>query len=261
MKTFVFGSEPKFSELWDVCLHELLYNKDFYVSEILGLFKKLKIDRSSKILDSCAGTGFISLYLRGEGFDVDCMDLMKDEIDLFKKKANSIQVNSTISQLSWNEIPKKYNSSSYDFLFCRGNSFIYAAGGWNESCEIDLAQSLSSYEKTLKVFYDVLKERGYLYLDKFPDDEVSHKDLVAKIKVGDKEKDLLFCTNRLLSKNYREAALITRDHDGAETGIPNVSYDLSEKELDSLLMKVGFRKIERLKLKSEKNFVVWLAQK
>ena len=38
-------------------------------------------------------------------------------------------------------------------------------------------------------------------------------------------------------------------------------YDLSEAEMDELLNKVGFKKIEKLNLKEERHFVVWLAQK
>jgi len=38
-------------------------------------------------------------------------------------------------------------------------------------------------------------------------------------------------------------------------------YDLSEGEMEELLKKVGFSKLEKLNLKEEKHFVVWLAQK
>jgi len=91
MKLFKFKKEPLFAELWDVCLHNLLYNKNKYVSEIMDLFKKNNINKKSKLLDTSAGGGFIALYLRQKGYDIDCMDLMDDEIQVFKKKGKKIK--------------------------------------------------------------------------------------------------------------------------------------------------------------------------
>jgi len=57
MKLFKFKKEPVYADLWDVCLHNLLYNKDKYVSEIINLFKKVNINKKSKLLDTSAGGG------------------------------------------------------------------------------------------------------------------------------------------------------------------------------------------------------------
>ena len=38
-------------------------------------------------------------------------------------------------------------------------------------------------------------------------------------------------------------------------------YDLSEDEMQELLKKTGFSKVEKISIKEERHFVVWLAQK
>lgn len=261
MKTFQFNSEPEYAELWDVCAHDLLYDPRAYVNDILGLFQQIGITKNSRILDTCAGTGFVSLYLRQKGFHIDCMDLMADPIRGFKRRAMALGVSPTIDQLSWKDIPLKHTPNSYDFLFCRGNSFIYADGGWNKDQVVNQESSLKSYEETLKIFYQTLKIGGHLYIDKFFDDKKYSKHVVAKIRVGSNEEDLIFYAERFPEEGYRIAKLIRRSLDGTEKGLENITYDLHEEELDLMLRKVGFKDAKRIKLASEELFAVWLAKK
>lgn len=257
-----FKKEPEFAELWDVCLHNLLYNKDKYLKEIISLFKKIGISQESRILDSCAGTGFISLYLRSMDYLVKCMDPMDDEIRVFKEKAKNLNVDNEIFKCSWAGIPSVFKNEKFDFIFCRGNSFIYADGGWNKEKTVNTKSALSSYKKTLKIFYNSLKIGGYLYLDKFPDNETSHKDLVASVQISNKEKEnLFFYTRRIKSKRIREAAMIIANKNGQERYVPNVTFDLSGLELEKILYEVGFKSVKKVRFKEEKNFTVWLVQK
>ena len=195
------------------------------------------------------------------GYDIDCMDLMDDEIKVFRRNAKSLGVSPSIKKLSWKQIPEHYKNRTYDFLFCRGNSFIYADGGWNCEQEVDRESSLKSHEETLKIFYDLLVKGGHLYIDKFPDNEEPHKDVVARLRIEDQLEDLVYYNKRSPAKRYREAGMLRRKSNGDESGLPNMTYDLSEKELEDLLKKVGFRTIKKLNLQSEKNFNIWLAQK
>lgn len=256
-----FRKEPEYADLWDACLYNLLYNEKEYTAEVQSLFKKVKISKKSKLLDSSAGTGFIALHLRKKGFNINCMDPLDDEIRVFKRKARKMEVSPQIRKIYWEDIPDSYKNKQFDFIFCRGNSFIYADGGWNERKTVSASSSLKSYKKTLQIFYNQLNEGGYLYLDKFPDNEKPHKDKVGKIQIGDKEpEELFFYTQKKTSKRYREASMIRRKPNGKESGLPNQTFDLKETEVDQMLKEVGF-KIQRLNLKSEKHFVVWLARK
>jgi SAM-dependent methyltransferase len=259
--TLKFNKEPEYADLWDALVYNMLYDKDKYVKEILNIFKKNGITKKSKILDASAGTGFIALHLRKMGYNIECMDPMDDEIKVFKRKARKLGVSTSIKKARWDDIPEVYKNKKFDFIFCRGNSFIYADGGWNKKQRVSVKSSLKSYKNTLNIFYNQLIGGGYLYLDKFPDNEVPHKDVACYIKIGSKEKEeLLFYTKKTPAKRYREARAIRRKSDGSESSLPNMTFDLKEKEVESIMKKNGFG-FEKLNLKSEKHFVVWLAKK
>jgi SAM-dependent methyltransferase len=261
MKILKFNKEPKYADLWDALVYNMLYDKNKYLKEILVLFKKIGITKKSKILDSCAGTGFIALHLREKGYNVECMDPMNDEVGVFKRKAKKLKVGSQIKKIYWNDIPKIYKNKKFDFIFCRGNSFIYADGGWNKKQKINEKTSLKNYRKILKIFYDRLNDRGGLYIDKFPDNEKPHKDMACYLKIGKNElEELFFYTKKVPEKRYREARAIRRRKDGSEFGLPNMTFDLKEKELEIMMSDLGF-KHKKLKLKSEAHFVAWLAKK
>ncbi len=256
-----FKKEPEFADLWDACLYKLLYNCKEHTLEIINLFKKIKISKKSSILDSSAGTGFIALHLREKAYKIECMDPMDDEVRVFKRKARKLGVSQQIKKISWKDIPSSYKNKKFDFIFCRGNSFIYADGGWNRSNKVSKISSLKAYEETLKIFYNQLNNNGYLYLDKYPDNEKPHRDIVGKIQVkNNKAEELIFYTKKIPKKRYREAAMLRRDYQGKESGLPNMTFDLKEKEVEKMLKKTGF-KFKKLKLRSERHFVVWLAQK
>lgn len=261
MKILYFKTEPTFAELWDACLYNLLYNEQEYTNEVLELFETLKIDTQSKIIDTSAGTGFIALHLREKGFNVDCMDLMQDEIDVFQGKAKEMNVDDSISKLAWLDMFSEFKKESYDFVFCRGNSFVFAPGGWNETQDVNQERCLNEYKKTLQNFYDAMKPGAYLYLDKFKDGEIPHRDTVAKVEIeGEDIKDLVFYTEIKSEIKERSAAMLLVDQEGNEQGLPNQMYLLENHEVESMLKEIGFT-FKRLNLKSDKIFDIWLCKK
>ena len=218
-------------------------------------------DEEMKVNDVSAGTGFPALEFVGRGYRVNCMDAMDDEIKVFNRKAREKRLKVGCKKLTWLEIPKYYKKGGYDFVFCRGNSFIYAAGDWNKSQKINGKKSLDAYEKTLKVFYDLLDDGGVLYIDKFKDSEKPHKTKVGVVEIARKKYDLIFYNEVNKKRRERYAAMLMRGEDGVEKGLPNMTYLLSGKELVGMLRKVGFRKVEKVDLKTEEHFDVWLAEK
>ena len=153
---------------------------------------------------------------------------------------------------SWKEIHKYYANNSYDLLLCRGNSFIYADGGWNEKIEVDPRRALESYRITLKEFYNILKPGGFLYIDKFYDNENPQKKYVARIKIGDRPIAKLLVYLEIIPKlKIRRAQFLIHNKDGSEKGLPNITYNLQAKELNELLNEAGFNKIEKPRLKYE----------
>jgi len=201
------------------------------------------------------------MELSEKGYNVECMDAMEDEIEEFSKKAIEKKLRIKCRKLVWLEIPNNYKKDFFDMAFCRGNSFIYAAGGWNKMNRIDSKSSIGLYEKTLKIFYDSLKFGGYLYIDKFKDSEIPSKVKVGNAIIEGKKFDLLFYTEINRKEGFRRASMLLRDENGKEEGLPNMTYILTLPELEKILRKVGFKEIKKLEIKSENHFDILLCRK
>ena len=59
---------------------------------------------------------------------------------------------------------------------------------------------MNTLKKTLRVYYDLLKKGGYLYVDKYRDSEILAKKTVAtlKIKKTKEKKEIVFYVERLV---------------------------------------------------------------
>ncbi|MBP7708044.1 aminotransferase class V-fold PLP-dependent enzyme [Candidatus Pacearchaeota archaeon] len=255
--------EPDFPELWKLCEYKLLYNAEEYTDEITELFKNLGINKKSKILDTCVGPGFFSSELLERGYNLNTADkssiMVKPFINFLKEKG----IKNDVKIVDWLNLPKHFKKESFDVLFNRGNTFIYAGGGWNEKIKINEKTSIESFKKTLQIYYNLLKKNGYLYIDKFKDSEVPSKKIVARlnIKSNNTKKDIVFYVERKQEEGIRYAQMLLRDMNGKEEGLPNMAYDLTEDKMEDLLKQVGFKEIKKIKLRNEKHFVVWLAKK
>jgi SAM-dependent methyltransferase len=229
---------------------------------MVDLFQNIKIKKDSKILDTCVGPGFFTKELIESGYNISTMDISDENVKPFLEDMKSLGLKHEVKKCSWLDIDKNFKEGEFDFVYNRGNSFIFANGGLLENKNINKKETLSKMKETLVKYYKVLKPGGYLYLDKYKDSEVPSEKIVAKLNIEKekKTKDVVFYVERNPDKGYRYASIILRDEQGDNSTVFNKVYDLTESELENLLREVGF-KFKRLNLKSEKHFVVWLAQK
>ncbi len=255
-------AEPTFPEMWKLAAYKLVYDVDSYVDDIENLFKKIGVTKESKILDTCVGPGFLSTELLKNGYNLSTADKNLNMIVPFQESLKELGINHTTVISPWLGLHEHFEKNSFNVIFNRANSFIYAAGGWNEMAVVNRGESLDVMQKTLQVYFDLLKPGGYLYVDKFRDSEIPDKKVVARlnIKKSGKQEDLIFYVERRPEQGVRFAQMLLRDKEGNEKGLPNIAYDLSEDEMETLLTKVGFN-FSRLRIKSERHFSVWLAQK
>lgn len=262
MKTYHFTHEPSFAELWNICV-DSYWDRESFGEELSSLFGSLRVGPGASLLDVAAGGGFPAFELVARGYKMTCSDIAEDEKRVFEQEALRRKHTTVPYHLSsYEDLLKKVSPQSYNGLACRGNSFIYAVGGWNEQIKIDQKSSLQIYEKALSVFHDLLRQDGWLYIDKFKDVEVTHKTEVARIQImNEPPETILFWTERDAEQKIRRASLLRRKEDGTEKGVPNMSYDLSESELIALMRQVGFKNIQRVHLASEQMYDAWIAQK
>jgi len=256
-----FERAPEFAYLWDRCVYEMLYTPDKFVDEFSSLLEKHGVTKISTILDSAAGSGFPALDMVEKGFlNIACIDVSDDQIRLFNKRAESKNLSIRSQRVSWNKIPEHFKNKKFKAIICKG-SLWYAAGGWNKEYIPERESSLSAIKDTLEIFYSMLEDGGVLYVDKFKDDEIDHKETVGMFHVGENKKELIFYTHREQEKKIRRAAMIVKDIETEkEESLPNVTYDLKEEEMESLLKEVGFS-FTKSNLKQEKFFINWLATK
>ena len=257
-----FSHQPSFAELWEMCVYEFLYNEKAYCNDMERLLSESGITRDSRILDLSAGGGFPALGLLEKGYRVESADGFADEVELYNTRAKERGIESSCTEVMWADLPSRFEQRSYDMILCRGNSFVYAAGGWNQEATIEPETALDEYTAAARIFASLLKPDGLLYIDKFKDSESSHKETVAKIRIGQGEsEELIFWTERLPEKKTRRASMLRKKADGTETGTPNISYDLTFPELVTVLEKAGFDSISPTNLASEKTFDILLARK
>lgn len=255
---------PRSADLWKITEYQLLYDVNAYVEEMEKLFEKIKIDKSSKILDTMVGPGFFTTEMLQKGYNIDTADFNQDSVLPFVENVKELGLKQVVTVGSWLDLPQHYKNKSFDLLFNRGNSIIYAAGGWNEIKPINREESIAKTLETLKTFCGLLKPGGYLYIDKYRDSEIPDQKVAARLIIKDikEEKDVVFTVDRKANENARHRQLLLRDRDGKEDVLlTGYVYDLTEAELEDLLHQAGFFKVEKLNFKQERHFVVWLAQK
>ncbi len=257
----VFTEEPKYPFLWDRCVYKLLYNPEAYTKELCDILLSLGVSKRSDILDTCAGSGFPAMDMYENGYErVTCVDGTDDQIEFFNQKAEDRKLDIRSTKMSWLELPEHFSPESFDALICKG-SIWYAAGGWNVDFQPDGKETLRLLKQTLEIFHKLLRKGGVLFVDKFKDSEVSHKDVVGTLTVGTAKKELLFWTDRDREHRIRRAKMIIKDvATGEESGTPNVTFDLQEPEFEALASKVGFR-IETPPFTEEKFFKTWFLVK
>jgi len=200
---------PSFAELWKLTEYNLLYNSEDYVAEMEKLLEKIGVNKKSALLDTCVGPGFFSTELLQKGYNLKTADISSETIKPFYDSLRELGIEHKVTNSSWLDLSKHFKKQSFDMLFNRGNSVVYAAGGWNEMKKVNRKESLNALEKTLKVYYDLLKPGGYLYIDKYRDSEIPDRKVSARLNISDinEEKDIIFLVERRPEENVRFAQL------------------------------------------------------
>jgi len=136
-----------FVEKWDDLIDWDARGKgegDFFIKE---LKKRGKV----KVLDSATGTGYHSLKLIDEGFEVDSAD---GSPNMLAKAFNNAREDGLILRTihaDWRWLNRDVHNK-YDAIICLGNSFTHLF-------------SENDRRKTLAEFYSALKHNGILILD------------------------------------------------------------------------------------------------
>ncbi len=245
-------------DLWGEVIR-YIYDKDAYVEELKDLLQNHGVTRQSLIIDSCAGSGFPSLDLLSDQFNVLPLDGTQRMIELFNQNAKQkgLDVRSTL--LRWEDLPQGFTNKAKAIL-CRGNSIIYAGNSWGKD-DVDIEKAKAAIQQTLKNFYDCLGDSGILYIDKFHKDETAEETIKGRINIFGIPEQLLWRVEHDLDKKTRRWILIREQPDGKRFEYANKGYLLMYEELRMMLLRAGFKKVEEAHLDSETTYTAMLAYK
>lgn len=244
------------SELWDFVL-EKRYNRKEIFRGFVDVLKKHGLNKSSLILDAGCGSGFMSLDLAENGFRVVATDKSYEMIRQVKINAQKKKIGIQAEQVSWSDLSKKFDPI-FDFVYCRGNSLIYAAS-WEQNWIVP-DRNLEEIKKSVKSFYNILRPGGWCYIDSNIK-PYSEKLGVLKTRKGDVEVSWKAEVDS--SQNLRTWTIMLKYVSSQETQ-EFVSYSayLSNEEICEILHKTGFKKVEKnIPVHGEKYCDVFIAQK
>jgi SAM-dependent methyltransferase len=229
------------------------------IEEFEEILLAFSVERNTKILDTCAGSGSLDIDLLKRGYSLTLTDGDAGMVDLLKRGLTARSLKHEPMLARWGELPGIFAPSSFGTLICAGNSLIYGGGYWNYSGVVDWEKSLDGIRSTLKIFHDLLAPGGVLIVDKPKDDECAVEERIAQIAVAEERVlDVFFSVRFDEADVKRTAQILLRDVvTGEELGTPNAAIRFFDEELIRLAHDVGFAKIEKVE-RAESQFPLWV---
>jgi len=255
-KKDIFYSLP---EVWDLCL-EKIYNKEIYISGFLDLMKSIGITQESLILDAGCGSGFPAIDLIESGYHVIGVDKSSEMVRQIKINARKRGVSIEAKHIMWSELSKNFNPI-FDFIYCRGNSLIYAAS-WEQNWIVP-NRSREEILEAIKNFYQILKPGGKLYIDITSKNEKPDQRNIGIVQTR-RGPVQIFWKVEHDRKNKIRAWKITLKFltSGKDANYLSYSYLLPHKELIKFLKDAGFKKTDKyIMVKGENNYSSFVAYK
>lgn len=124
----IFYSLP---EIWDFCL-EKIYDKPVYVRGLIDLLTSCGITMKSRILDAGCGSGFPAIDLVERGYRVTASDKSSEMVRQIGLNAKGRGLKIEAHHCMWSGLERFFSKNMFDFVYCRGNSLVYAAS-WEQN--------------------------------------------------------------------------------------------------------------------------------
>lgn len=258
MSANIFYSIP---EVWDLCLQKI-YDREGYMEGFLNVLMSCGIIKTSSILDAGCGSGFLTLDLLERGYTVTAMDKSSEMVRQIKQNAEGrgIVNDLAVYHMTWAELAAEWNGLPFDFLYCRGNSLVYAAS-WEQNWFVP-ERSQEEIRRAIQSFYAVLRPGGWLYLDTMRADEKPHAVNLGEMQTPHGAATITWGIHHDPENHRRVWNVTLHWAEGFSETFTSSSYLLTHVELISLLREVGFRQIKpNLPVRGEENYSVFLARK
>ena len=217
--TYLEDYSKSFCSIWD----ELIDWEKRSLAENGRISSILKEKNCSKILDVATGTGFHSLNLIRESFNVVSIDGSINMLEIAKKNATSMGVALDARKHDWRFIPESL-FNCFDAVLCLGNSFTHLK---NEE----------DRRLALKNFYSTLKPGGFLLLD-----QRNYEKFIKKTSKKN-ESGNVYCGSSFKIKPSiidEKIATFEYKYQDSETFLLHM-YTLYYENINSLILETGFK--------------------
>ncbi len=252
----IFYSLP---EIWDFCLEEI-YDKGAYVAGLEELLQQRGITKQSLILDAGCGSGFPSIDLTERGYRIVVIDKSSEMVRQVQLNAAARKLSVEAYNTMWSNLSKQFGPI-FDFVYCRGNSLVYAAS-WEQNWIVP-KRSEEEIMKAIENFYAVLKPGGLVYIDITNKDEKPYKHSIGTVETKEGPVEITWQMEHDLKTRVRTwTSTLKIIKTGYAKEYKSYSYLLPHNELVQSLNKAGFKKVEEyVPVKGEKNYSVFIALK
>lgn len=255
-KNSIFYSLP---EIWDFCL-EKIYDKSVYVQGLTDLLVRCDINKKSRVLDAGCGSGFPALDLIENGYRVIATDKSSEMVRQIGLNAKMRGLKIEAYHCMWSGLGKFFGKNAFNFVYCRGNSLVYAAS-WEQNWIVP-ARSREEIKTALYNFYHILKPGGFLYVDITNRNEKAHEENIGTAVTERGPVKLTWRIEHGADKIRTWTIRLTFAKTGVTKSYKSYSYLLTPNELTSFLKEVGFSTIEQaVRVVGENNYDVFLARK
>ncbi|HEY4324241.1 MAG TPA: class I SAM-dependent methyltransferase [Mucilaginibacter sp.] len=232
-------------DLWELCLG-VEYDENLLVDGLEDWFKLQP--RHQSILDCACGTGFPSIKLLQKGYNVTCSDASTDMLNRFEANALKCGVVEKPVCVRWQELANHFNEC-FDIVMCRGSSLIYI-DGWEE----DAVPKRIAISEALLNFRKCLKPGGVLYVDTTTEENLLNtgpeKTKFGPIAIQGKEvylDEVVYTDRNNNTRRWHTKVTIN----GVVHEFDRHSHYLPHETLIEMLQEVGFKKINKIKIKGE----------
>lgn len=255
-QTDIFYSIP---EVWDFCL-EKIYNKKTYVSGFIKLLNKQGVNKQSTILDAGCGSGFPAIDLIEKGYRVICTDKSSEMVRQVQLNAKKRGISIEAYHVMWSNLAKQFDNI-FDFVYCRGNSLVYAAS-WEQNWIVP-SRSRDEIFKAIQNFYNILKPKGKVYIDITNKNEKPHKEDIGTVHTKNGPVSITWEISHDIKNKIRAWTINLKFLKARkERTYHSYSYFMPHEELIDFLYTAGFRKIDKyMKVKGENNYNVFIGYK
>ena len=231
-------------------------------SYVAGLEKFLRFHNATTILDAAGGTGFPSIELKSQGWDITYSDGSETMLSFFKERLAKERLNLPAYLTSWQTLTKNI-PAKFDALLCRGNSLVYV-DSWGIGLPSEAA-ARKNIRKSLEEFHKILNDGGLAYIDHFNENEFgrSHYPFIEEfpeVRLANERIRMIWEVNHNYAEHLRTVKISLTVNNKTEEHILN-SYLLPHEELINLMGGAGFGRVEKTAIEGEGNYSVFVGYK